>query len=126
MRIENPDDQVVGAIDSAVAWLRKTQLSGIRPQRAPATTESFAGYTADFDVIVVPDKTAPPIWARHYEIGTDRSIFAGRNGVKRYSLAEIERERRAGTPWYGIWPRSLIESDYDQWREKRLRTRTDP
>ena len=39
-----------------------------------------------------PDASAPPIWARHYEIGTNRPIFAGRDAVKRYTLAEIERE----------------------------------
>ena len=58
------------------------------------------------------------IWARHYEIGTDRPVFAGRDAVKRYSLSDIERERRTGTPWYGDWPRLLLASEYLEWRNR--------
>ena len=29
------------------------------------------------DVVVVPDASAPPLWARFYEIGTNRPIFSG-------------------------------------------------
>ena len=36
-------------------------------------------------------KSAHRQLARHYEIGTDRPIFAGRDAVKRYALSEIER-----------------------------------
>jgi PelA/Pel-15E family pectate lyase len=68
--------------------------------------------------VVVPDPDAKPIWARHYEIGTDRPVFAGRDGVRKYALAEIERERRTGTPWYGTWPQKLLEKDYPRWKEK--------
>lgn len=68
------------------------------------------------DVVVVPDPTAKPIWARYYEIGTNRPIFDGRDGIKQYELAAIERERRTGTAWYGSWPQSLIEKEYPKWR----------
>lgn len=60
---------------------------------------------------VVTDPDAKPIWARHYEIGSDRPIFAGRDAIKQYALADIERERRTGTPWYGTWPVSLLRPD---------------
>ncbi len=120
MRIESPDDRTVGAIEDAVAWLRRTQLKGVRVQRVPAPVEEFERHSADFDVIVVPDARAPEIWARHYEIGTDRPVFAGRDSVKRYSLAEIERERRTGTPWYGDWPGSLLATEYARWKRDQL------
>ncbi len=119
LRTETPDDRIVKAIEDAVAWLGQTKLTGIRVQQAPAPIEAFERHTTDFDTVVVPDENAPPIWARHYEIGTDRPIFAGRDAVKRYALAEIERERRTGTRWYGEWPRPLLDSEYAQWREKR-------
>jgi len=60
-----------------------------------------------------------PLWARHYEIGTNRPIFAGRDAVKRYALAEIERERRTGTAWYGPWPQKFLEREYPEWRAKQ-------
>lgn len=97
MRLEKPDPGIVQAMDAAVAWLAKVKLSGIRVEKVKAPKEEFLRHTADFDKVVVRDATAPPLWARHYEIGTDRPIFAGRDAVKKYSLAEIERERRTGT-----------------------------
>jgi PelA/Pel-15E family pectate lyase len=68
--------------------------------------------------VVVADSKAPVLWARHYEIDTNRPIFAGRDGVKKYALAEIERERRTGTAWYGNWPQKLIQREYPAWRKQ--------
>ncbi len=116
MRVEKPDTRIVKAIDDAVAWLGRTKLTGIRVERVAAPVEEFERHRADFDVVVVADSNALPIWARHYEIGTDRPVFAGRDALKRYHLSEIERERRTGTPWYGEWPRSLLAAEYAAWR----------
>ena len=55
-------------------------------------------------------------WARFYEIGTNRPIFAGRDGVVRYTVADIEKERQDGYAWYGTWPRELLEKAYPAWR----------
>ena len=101
MRLDSPDQRVIKAIEDAVAWLRRTQLHGIRVQRISAPETDYESHTENFDVVVLPDSDAKPIWARHYEIETDRPVFAGRDAVKRYALSEIERERRTGTPWYG-------------------------
>lgn len=117
MRVEKPDAEMVQAMDAAVAWMAKVKLSGIRVEKVTAPKEEFQRHTADFDKVVVQDPTAPPIWARHYEIGTDRPIFAGRDAVKKYALAEIERERRTGTAWYGNWPQRLIAQEYPKWRK---------
>jgi PelA/Pel-15E family pectate lyase len=127
MRIQPPPAPVVQAIDAAVAWLERTKLTAIRVQKVPAPVAEFERHRADFDSVVMPDENAPSIWARHYEIGTDRPIFAGRDAVKRYALAEIERERRTGTPWYGRWPQPLLDDEYPAWSEsQRARTGSKP
>lgn len=120
MRCESPSEQIVDSIEDAVAWLDDATLTGIRVERIAAPVVEFERHRSDFDVIVVDDPKAKPIWARHYEIGTDRPVFAGRDAVKRYSLNEIERERRTGTPWYGFWPQELIEREYPRWKEAQL------
>jgi len=58
-------------------------------------------------------------WARFYEIGTNRPIFSGRDGIVRYQLSEIEQERRDGYSWLGTWPRNLIEKEYPRWKSRR-------
>jgi PelA/Pel-15E family pectate lyase len=71
-----------------------------------------------FDRVVVEDASAGPLWARFYEIGANRPIFSGRDGVVKYSLAEIEHERRTGYGWYTSAPAALLEKDYPGWRKK--------
>ena len=118
MRFEKPSPEIVRAIESAVAWLKKVQLNGIRVERVKAPRAEFARHDTDFDVIVVQDEKAPPLWARTVEPGTDRPIFASRDGKKVYSLAEVDRERRTGSGWYVVNPRNLLQRDYPKWQAR--------
>ena len=118
MRIESPTEEMRRAIAAAVDWMKSVQLEGLKVKRVATPREEFQRHSADFDVVVVNDLQAPPLWARHYEIGTNRPIFAGRDGVKKYSLAEVAKERRTGTLWYGGWPQSLLEKEYPAWKAK--------
>lgn len=116
MRSRDPAPEVVAAVDAAVAWLRAVKLTGIRVERVAAPPVEFFRHKADFDVVVTKDEQAPPLWARMVEVGTNRPIFASRDGVKVYALAEVDRERRTGSGWYGNWPLRLIENEYPKWR----------
>jgi PelA/Pel-15E family pectate lyase len=118
MHLKSPGPQVVRAVDAAVIWLKQVQLPGIRVARVKAPATTFERHDADFDVVVEQDALARPLWARHYEIGTNRPIFAGRDGVRRYALADIERERRTGTAWYGGWPKGLLDREYADWQAR--------
>ena len=91
------------AIEAAVTWFRAAQLNGLR-------------WTSDH--IVVKDATAPPLWARFYEIGTNRPIFIGRDAIIRYQVSEIEDERRNGYRWYVDEANDLLDKDYPKWRSK--------
>lgn len=117
MRQSPPTPEIAAAIDAAVAWLRKTRLNGIVVKSIPAPVENFPRHRANFDIVVEALPSAPPIWARHYEIGTDKPIFASRDGVKKYALSDIDRERRTGSAWYGAWPQALLEVEYPKWRK---------
>ena len=113
MGIENPDPRVVKSIEAAAAWLMRAQLNGVKVERRPD-----ASLPKGYDLIVVHDPKAPPIWARFYEIGSDRPIFCGRDGVIKNSLAEIEYERRTGYSWYSSAPAKLLAEDYPRWHRK--------
>jgi len=112
MEIERPGARVVEAIKSAVAWFRSAQLDGIR------WIETAATATQAYDHVVVADKNAPPLWARFYEIETNRPIFSGRDSVIRYKVSEIEAERRNGYRWYTEAPGKLLSQDYPAWLER--------
>ena len=109
MGIEHPDARVIEAIESAVAWFKSAQVDGIRWVKTAGTP---------VDHVVVADPNAPPLWARFYEIGTNRPIFSGRDSVIKYSVAEIESERRNGYRWYTDAPAKLIDRDYPAWLKR--------
>lgn len=115
MGVERPDARVVESIEAAVAWFNAAQLSGIR--WIEKEDKSVAG---GIERSLVKDPQAPPLWARFYEIGTNRPVFEGRDGVVRYSVMEIEAERRNGYGWYTEEPRRLLNKDYPAW-QKRLK-----
>ena len=105
MSLDDPSPEVARAIEAGVAWFESVKLTGIRLT------------SIDGNRVIVEDPDAPPLWARFYEIGTNRPIFSGRDGIKKYSMAEIEAERRNGYAWYGRWGQSLA-SEYAEWRTK--------
>ncbi len=106
MSISDPDGKIIQAVDAAVAWFREVQISGIRVE------------VRNGDKVVVKDKDAPPLWARFYEIDTNRPIYCGRDGVKRYELSEIDAERRNGYRWLGDWPQHILETEYPAWKKR--------
>ncbi len=107
------------AVEAAVLWLREAQIEGRRVERVPAPA-----LPAGFDVVVREDPSAPPLWARFYEIGSNRPLFLGRDGVARASLAEIEAERRTGYSWLGPYAADLLERRYHAWRVAACGART--
>ena len=118
MMIDNPTRQVTEAIESAVTWFDKAKISGIRVERVEDASKPGGS-----DKIVVRDSSAPPMWARFYEIETNRPFFCSRDGVPRYRLSEISHERRTGYSWLGHYGESLLEKEYPAWRKKWARNR---
>jgi PelA/Pel-15E family pectate lyase len=112
MNIKDPSAEVKNAVKSAVEWFNLVKIKGYRFDHIKDARQSSGR-----DAVVVPDENST-IWARFYEIGTNKPFFAGRNSVKKYNLAEIENERRAGYAWYGTWPQKLLNGNYAIWAKK--------
>ena len=102
MQLPNPDARIERAVEGAIAWFRKTAIHGQTYARG-----------ADGGRLV-PDATAPPIWARFYKIGSDRPIFGDRDRKIYDAVEEISVERRRGYSWYGGGPRAALDA-YDGW-----------
>ena len=113
MRLENPTPEIVHSVEAAIAWFESARISGIRVELVEDPTAPKGK-----NKIVIPDGNAKPMWARFYEIGTNKPIFSGRDGVKKYSLAEIESERRNGYAWLGYWPETLLRTEYPAWKTR--------
>ena len=113
MSLEHPTPEVVRSVRAAVEWFESAKLPGIKvvqqeDKRAPK----------GFNKVVVPEPGARPMWARFYEISTNKPIFSDRDGVAKASLADIGYERRNGYSWLGYWPETLLQKDYPEWEKK--------
>ena len=110
MGIDNPSPQIVSSVRCAIQWFKDHQLTGIK-------VEGITDSEGRRDRVVVQDPSAPAIWARFYDLETEKPYFCGRDGVKRATMAEIEQERRAGYGWYTYGPQELIDA-FPAWEEE--------
>jgi len=70
---------------------------------------------------------APNIWARYYELTTNRQIFGDRDGKIYYRIEDISSERRSGYSWrgeYGVgsfrnYYENVLRVGRDEWNERR-------
>lgn len=113
MQTEESSDEVIRAIEGAVAWFERSKLQGIKLVRV-----EDAAQPNGFDRIVVQDRTAPPMWARFYDIPTNQPIFCSRDGVPKRTLAEISHERRNGYSWLGYYAQGLLQKDLPHWQRR--------
>jgi PelA/Pel-15E family pectate lyase len=111
MSIEELTPEIVAAIEGAVAWFRSVAMKGVR-------LESIRRDDGRKERWLIPDPDAPPLWARFYELGTNRPLYLDRDSVFRYDFTEISYERRSGYSYHGTWAASLIATEYPAWRQK--------
>ncbi len=119
MSIDHPSQKVIQSVQSAVRWFKDSEIDGIRIKTVAARKVIYKFHEADSDKVVVKDSSAPPIWARYYELGTNRPFFANRDGKKVYKLSDVSRERRTGYGWYGYWPEHMLK-EYPEWGKENL------
>ena len=104
MDLPNPRLAVKRAVADGIAWLQKVAIHGKSYARGPE-----GGRLAD-------NPNAPAIWARFYEIGTDRPIFSDRDKTIHDTVEELSTERRRGYSWYNSAPQAAIDK-YQTWKK---------
>lgn len=106
MGFKKPSDAVVQAVHAAADWLDAVKLFGFK---------------YGFDTGLEPSPGSGPLWARMYEIGSNRAIFSDRNGIKLYDWNQLN-DRRHGYGWYTYAPvRALAK--YKIWAIQHPRQR---
>lgn len=112
MSIQNPSTDIKKAINAAAAWLESVKIIGIKVQDITDPNQPSGK-----DRVVVSDPNST-IWARFYDLKTNKPFFTGRDSIAKLTLAEIENERRIGYAYYGTWPAKFLSTDYPAWVAK--------
>jgi PelA/Pel-15E family pectate lyase len=111
MKIDKQTPQTEEAIESAVSWLRAVAIKG---QRLNAVRRD----DGRMDRTLVADASAPLLWARFYELETNRPLYMDRDSQPKYEFSEIGIERRSGYHYHGVWAETLLDQDYPAWRTR--------
>jgi len=108
MSIDKPNKEVIKSVEAAVKWFEDSKIKGIRVEEFNTPDFQTPLRVLKTDRRVVEDKSAPPIWTRYYELGTHRPLFSNRKSEMLYSLADVDRERRA-YGWYTYDPQTVLD-----------------
>ena len=103
MQLPEPTGKEITAVHAACAWFDKTKIEG----------KAFRVVGSESRKLVAAPG-AGPVWARYYEIGTDRPIFGDRDKTIHDDVNEISRERRKGYGWFRDTPKRVLEH-YRKW-----------
>jgi PelA/Pel-15E family pectate lyase len=117
MDLDHPSGRVIDAVQNTVNWFKESEIKGIKVKAMAATPDTSQYTISKTDRVVVEDATAPPIWARYYELQTHRPLFCNRDRKVVYSLKEVARERRSGYGWYTYNPQKVLDR-YPEWVKK--------
>ena len=112
MKIEHPSPQIIEAVNAAVEWFRTTSIKGFEYKNI-----SDPSMPKGKDRVLFKDDSSE-LWARFYDINTNKPFFSGRDGIKKDDVKDIEHERRTGYMWYGHWAKDLINKEYPEWKKK--------
>ena len=106
MTIAKPSPNLITAVEAGIAWVQQTAIRDKAYVRGPNGRELVAAPGGE------------TIWARFYEIGSNRPVFGDRDKTIHDDVAEISRERRDGYSWYTSAPREILER-YASWKIAR-------
>jgi PelA/Pel-15E family pectate lyase len=106
MRLPNPSPPIAAAIGDAIAWFERVALEDVAWDRRAGAGSGL-----------LPTPGSPRLWARLYEIDTDRPVFGDRDRTIHFVVSELSSERRLGYAWYGDWPETTL-AQYREWRAR--------
>lgn len=111
MSLDNPSQEVKNSVEGAIEWFEKSKITNKK-------IKIFVNKQGKNDVKIVTCKSCPPLWARYYDIETNRPFFVTRKSEIKYNLEEIPYERRIGYEWYGYYPQKALDA-YKVWKYRK-------
>ena len=114
MSLSKPSDEIRQCVEDAVAWFKKSKITGKRIEKF-----TNADGKKDYRIVDCAQDDAPceTLWARFYTLDDNRPFFCDRDGVMKFDVSEIGYERRNGYSWYNDDGLEVLKR-YEKWEEK--------
>lgn len=94
--------EIEKAIKSAIQWFKTNKIEGYSYNLVKKDNKAMRTLAEDKNAV---------IWARFYDLETNKPIFGDRDGSIKYNYNDISEERRNGYSWYVDSPQKHIDKD---------------
>ena len=112
MSIEPPSPEVKTAVEGALTWFKASKINGFE---VVSSLNAVGGRV--FALKANPE--AGPLWARFYELSTNRPVFVTREATVFYNLSDLDQSGpNKGYNWYVNAPQKMVENEYPKWEAK--------
>lgn len=101
--------EIEKSIKAAIQWFRQNRIEGYSYNVTKQNGKAVR--------VLAEDKNSV-IWARFYDIHTNKPLFGDRDGSVKYNYNEVSEERRNGYSWFGDFAEKLLAKEYPKWLEK--------
>lgn len=101
--------EIEKSVKSAIQWFEDNKIKGYSYNVVKKDNKAVRTLAEDKDSV---------IWARFYDLETNKPIFGDRDGSIKYNYNDVSEERRNGYSWYVDCPQKLIDKDYPTWLAK--------
>ncbi|WP_426478955.1 pectate lyase [Chryseobacterium sp. CBSDS_008] len=101
--------EIEKSIKAAIQWFRKNKIEGYSYNVTKQNGKTVR--------VLAEDKNAV-IWARFYDIHSNKPLFGDRDGSIKYNYNDVSEERRNGYSWFGDFAEKLLAKEYPKWLEK--------
>ena len=110
MTLPRPAPDLVAAIESALEWLDRVKITGLKRTKR-------GGKTA-YD----PDANSTEVyWARFYSLSDSKPVFPGRDGVLYPSFNDMAENNKLGYDYLSPRPGSVVSAGQKKWRKMLAR-----
>ncbi|SEW21415.1 pectate lyase, PelA/Pel-15E family [Chryseobacterium wanjuense] len=101
--------EIEKSVKSAINWFKQNKIEGYSYNVTKQNGKT---------VRVLAEEKNSVIWARFYDVNTNKPIFGDRDGSVKYNYNEVSEERRNGYSWFGDFADKLINKEFPKWLEK--------
>jgi len=101
--------EIEKSVRAAVKWFDESRIKGYAYEVSKENGKA---------VRTLSKKEGSSIWARFYDIPTNKPIFGDRDGSVKFNYDEVSEERRNGYSWFNEGGNKLIEKEFPKWLKK--------
>lgn len=105
--------EIEKSIKSAIQWFKDSKIDGYTYNVSKDSEKAIR---------TLSKKEGSAVWARFYDIPTNKPVFGDRDGSVKFNYEEVSEERRMGYSWYNEAGTKLIENEFPKWLKRNKLT----